>query len=121
MKSFNKKVFLFYFTRIFFAAALTAIFCMPLSMLEINLYDSTQQAKILFPFSIPILREASFYAPVLQIAFFSVYLIPLTAAILITSIFVKAISRKLCFSLVLKSLSVNLFCSMPTFTSSDVS
>ena len=112
MVKINKAKFFFYFCRIFPTLVITALFCCPLSMMQVNLYDSETPHTLLFPFLIPLIKDADFYAPILQILFYSVYFLPATVILLITSIFVKKISNKLLYYFVLVSLTLYLFCSI---------
>ena len=112
MVKINKTKFFFYFCRIFPALVITVLFCCPLSMMQVNLYDTETPHTLLFPFLIPLVKDANFYAPILKLLFYSVYFLPATVIVLITSIFVKKISNKILYYLVLVSLTLYLFCSI---------
>lgn len=106
----TKQQFFFYFCRIFSALIIAALFCIPLSMVQIDLYDSEISAKLLFPFSLPLIHDKDLYAPILQLLFFSIYVLPISVGLLIASIFVKKISNKILYFVVLASLTIYLFC-----------
>lgn len=110
----NQKVkkFLFYFCRIFPAVFLLALFLFPISIKEINLYDSLSPVELIYAYLLPFCSSSDFYVPVLHFLFFIIYFIPATVIILITSIFVKKISNKLLFYFVLAGLTIYIFCSV---------
>lgn len=110
MKKINKHAFFFYFCRIFSALIIAALFVLPIGMMQINFNDPASCSKLLFPFSIALIKDANFYAPILQLLFYSIYFLPLTFATIITSIFVKKIPEKLLYFLTLISLTIYLFC-----------
>lgn len=110
MAKFNKKVFFYYFCRIFSALAIAALFVLPLGMTQINLTDSESISRLLFPYSVAFIRDSDFYAPVLQGFFYSIYFLPVTFVLLVTSVFVKKIPHKLLYAFVLGSLTIYLFC-----------
>lgn len=112
MPQIKKRNFLFFFCRIFPALVLAALFILPLGMMRINLTDSEQVSRILYPFSVALIHDADFYAPVLQILFYSIYFLPITFVILVTAIFVRKIPEKVLYFCILISLTIYLFCSV---------
>ena len=110
MLKINKQSFLFYFCRIFSALALAALFVLPLGMMQITLNDPNSISTLLFPYTVAFIKDVNFYAPGLQLLFYSIYFLPLTFVVLVISIFVKKIPQKLLYFLVLISLTIYLFC-----------
>ena len=78
MLKINKQSFLFYFCRIFSALALAALFVLPLGMMQITLNDPNSISTLLFPYTVAFIKDVNFYAPGLQLLFYSIYFLPLT-------------------------------------------
>lgn len=106
------KKFFFYFCRIFSALFLLALFLIPISIKGINLYDTEAEVEKIFAFALPLTNGANFYAPVLHVLFFLIYLIPVIIIILVASIFIKKFTNKLLYYFVLLSLTIYLFCAV---------
>lgn len=102
----------FYVCRILPAVLLVTLFLLPICIKPVSLYDTEEVVEQIYAFALPFTSGANFYAPVLHVFFFLIYVLPATVAILITSIFVKKFTNKSLYYLVLVSLTIYIFCAV---------
>ena len=110
-KVINSKAF-FYISRIFIVIFFVAWFCLPISMLSINLTTDNSNTELLFAYNLPLSSKAAFYSPFCTFAYWLVYLIPVAAIFVFISLFKKEITYKPIFIVTLVSLTIMVFCQL---------
>ncbi len=74
----------------FFSAALLAgLFCIPMSIQSVDLYDAEAAVQYIFPFSLPLTDVLFLENGILKYVFFLIYFIPFTALFTLISIFIR--------------------------------
>ncbi len=74
----------------FFSAALLAgLFCIPMSIHSVDLYDAEAAVQYIFPFSLPLTEVLFLENGILKYVFFLIYFIPFTALFTLISIFIR--------------------------------
>lgn len=102
----------FYISRILIIVFFVAWFCLPISMLSINLNADNSKSDLLFAFNLPLTSKAAFYSPFCTFAYWLVYLIPAAAIFIFISFFKKEITYKSIFIVTLSSLTIMAFCQL---------
>lgn len=83
-------------------------FFLPSGMFPVNFFLQ-EPSSLIYPFNLPFSAKEAFYAPGVQILYFLVYLVPLSAVFFVFSIFYKKIKTPWVYSTALLTLSLMLF------------
>lgn len=112
MQNNTQKTPLFFVQRIISIIILALLFVLPFTMQELNLMNFLQKAEILKPYSMIFDSEMQFYSVPLQICYYALLLLPLTALITLISLFLKKKHKKTVYLLQLLSVTVYLIASV---------
>lgn len=99
-------------SKVFPILFLLAIFCLPMSIHTINLYEAEEAVRSIMPFSLPLTEELYGNNQFIRCFFFLIYLIPFSALFTLISFFIKENLNKAIYILVFISLSIYISCSL---------